>query len=138
MTRTMEINRKKVQNIRNIDFLTNKMGFKYLRADNKLMSWIQMKSKYDNLCCDCHKNIYEGSEIYWNNDGSSKVKHSTCSSTTKGATVKKVSEETVDLAALDSGLFSIITEEEIDEIWEKKSFEQRKQEREFFREGISP
>ena len=102
------------------------------------MSWIHMKSRFDNRCCDCHKNIYVGSEIYWNNNGSSKVKHSYCSATTKGAMAKKVFEQSVDLAALDQRLFPFISEEELDEFGEKKSFEQKKQEREFFREGFSP
>ncbi len=99
------------------------------------MAWRRMNSKFGNLCCVCRKNIYVGSPIFWNNDGSSQVKHFDCS---RGARVISVPGESVDPPALNSELFPIITQEESDEIFEKKSFEQRKQEREFFREGISP
>jgi hypothetical protein len=154
-----------------LHFLTEKKYtiFKGGRPYSFVMSWKQMKSYYGNLCCVCHKIIYEGSPIFWNNDGSSRVKHYDCSSNTRGAraitvpeesvdstalswgvfpiiseeenhksTSRTVPEESVDSSVVSSELFTITSEEEIDEIFEKKSFEQRKQEREFFREGISP
>ena len=74
------------------------------------MTQIRMKSKFGNLCCVCRKNIYVGSEIFWNNDGSSKVRHYDCNAITRGAT--PVPKESVDLAALNWGVFPIITEEE--------------------------
>ena len=133
------------------------------------MAWRRMNSKFGNLCCVCRKNIYVGSPIFWNNDGSSNVKHYDCGSTTRGARAISVPGESVDSSALSWGVFPIISEEEnhkstsgtvpresvdssavssevfpvfsqeeSDEVFEKKSFEQRKQEREFFREAISP
>ena len=42
---------------------------------NFLMTWIKMTTKYGNYCSSCQGRIYKGSEIFWNNDGSSKVKH---------------------------------------------------------------
>ena len=164
----MTVNRKKVTKI---SILTQKKPtvFKAGLLYSFVMSWKQMKSYYGNLCCVCHKNIYAGSPIFWNNDGSSRVKHFDCTSNTRGAAAITVPEESVDLPALDWGVFPIITEEEnhkstsrtvpeesvdssefnselfsilsedeSDEVFEKKSFEQRKQEREFFREAISP
>ena len=99
-------------NRENIDFLTNKMVFKYTFEENMLMTWRRMESKFGNLCCICRKNIYVGSEIFWNNDGSSKVKHYDCNATTRGARAISVLEESVDSSALNWGVFPTITEEE--------------------------
>ncbi len=144
-----------------------------------VMGWKQMKSRYGNRCCVCHKEIYVGSEIFWNNNGSHLVKHYDCSSDTPGARAITVPEESVDSSAQNWGGFSIdpreendkttseaVPEESVDsseldrtieraqedgdvsqfleaqrkkdQVFEKKTFEQRKQEREFFREAISP
>ena len=72
------------------------------------MTYRHMRSKFGNLCCVCRKNIYVGSEIYWNDDGSSKVKHYDCNAITRGARAINVPEESVDLAA-KWGAFPIIT-----------------------------
>ena len=124
-------------NRENIDFLTNKMVFKYTFEENMLMTWRRMESKFGNLCCICRKNIYVGSEIFWNNDGSSKVKHYDCNATTRGARAVSVLEESVDSSEFSSELFPISTEEEIERNMGNKNFRSKKKEREFSEEEES-
>ena len=40
------------------------------------MSWIEMTARYNGRCCTCSGDIYVGERIFWNNNGSHKVKHS--------------------------------------------------------------
>tara|TARA_B100000676_G_C17828005_1_gene706267 strand:- start:328 stop:729 length:402 start_codon:yes stop_codon:yes gene_type:complete len=124
-------------NRENIDFLTNKMVFKYTFEENMLMTWRRMESKFGNLCCICRKNIYVGSEIFWNNDGSSRVKHYDCNATTRGARAVSVLEESVDSSEFSSELFPISTEEEIERNMGNKNFRSKKKEREFSEEEES-
>ena len=113
------------------------MDFKYTFEENMLMTWRHMESKFGNLCCICRKNIYVGSEIFWNNDGSSKVKHYDCNATTRGARAISVLEESVDSSALNWGVFPISTEEEIERNMGNKNFRPKKKEREFSEEEES-
>ena len=124
-------------NRENIDFLTNKMVFKYTFEENMLMTWRRMESKFGNLCCICRKNIYVGSEIFWDNDGSSRVKHYDCNATTRGARAVSVLEESVDSSEFSSELFPISTEEEIERNMGNKNFRSKKKEREFSEEEES-
>ena len=131
------------------------------------MTFRHIRSKFGNLCCVCRKNIYVGSEIYWNDDGSSKVKHYDCNAITRGARAINVPEESVDLAAkwgafpkitkedidkttskadpeesvdsseFSSELFPISTEEEIERNMGNKNFRPKKKERDFSEEEES-
>ena len=130
-------NKINANNKENIDFLTNKMVFKYTFEENMLMTWRRMESKFGNLCCICRKNIYVGSEIFWNNDGSSRVKHYDCNATTRGARAVSVLEESVDSSEFSSELFPISTEEEIERNMGNKNFRSKKKEREFSEEEES-
>ena len=132
----MVVNRKKVTKI---SILTQKKPtvFKAGLLYSFVMSWKQMKSYYGNLCCVCHKNIYAGSPIFWNNDGSSRVKHFDCTSNTRGATAITVPEESVDSSEFSSELFPISTEEEIERNMGNKNFRPKKKEREFSEEEES-
>jgi hypothetical protein len=40
------------------------------------MSWIEMQARYPGRCCTCTGDIFAGERIFWNNNGSHKVKHS--------------------------------------------------------------
>ena len=113
------------------------MVFKYTFEENMLMTWRRIESKFGNLCCVCRKNIYVGSEIFWNNDGSSKVKHYDCNATTRGARAISVLEESVDSSEFSSELFPISTEEEIERNMGNKNFRPKKKEREFSEEEES-
>ena len=39
------------------------------------MSWIEMTARYNGSCCKCINRVYPGQRIFWNNNGSHKVKH---------------------------------------------------------------
>tara|TARA_Y100000590_G_scaffold77614_1_gene86059 strand:- start:2221 stop:2526 length:306 start_codon:yes stop_codon:yes gene_type:complete len=41
------------------------------------MSWIEMTARYNGRCCKCINRVYPGQRIFWNNNGSHKVKHTT-------------------------------------------------------------
>ena len=120
-------------------YFKEKWGLNTFTNMSQHMTWRRMNSRFGNLCCDCRKNIYVGSPIFWNNDGSHQVKHYDCGSDAPlGDRAISVPGESVDSSALSWGSFPVFSQEESDEVFEKKNFEQRKQEREFFREGISP
>ena len=41
------------------------------------MSWIEMNAKYPGRCCLCRKSVLQGARIFWNTDGSHRIRHST-------------------------------------------------------------
>jgi len=115
------------------------------------MSWIHLTSKFGNYCSSCQGRVNKGSEIFWNNDGSSKVKHYLCGLKPQNSE-ESVDSNVVDLGTMPTVEFVSDLEEEpqteADRIRakvmglpskkENEWFEKRKEERRFRMENFSP
>ena len=93
-----------------------------------------MTAKYPGRCCICRKSVLEGARIFWNNDGSHKIRHCpkmACKTRSGGSGYSGP-------FGFDSGIIIVGGGDQptrsLDEISNDEEFKRRKRERENLRE----
>ena len=95
------------------------------------MSWHKLKSHWPNTCHLCNNRIYEGTPIYWNDDGSHRVKHQACNITRNHFEREENSRVVV---AHSAGTNAQNPSKSLDELSDDEAFQARKEARENLRE----
>ena len=93
------------------------------------MSWHQLNSYCQNKCYVCNNRVYEGTPIYWNDDGTHRVKHVACN-LGGSITLKDIGA----VIAQSDGTNVHNPSKSLDELSHDKAFQARKEARENLRE----
>ena len=102
-----------------------------MEGESHKMSWHQLNSYCQNKCYICNNRVYKGTSIYWNDDGSHRVKHVACNITRNH--FEREENSRVVLAHSD-GTNAHNPSKSLDELSHDKAFQIRKQARENLRE----